>query len=88
MAVKTLEKTHVQKKKKVPKELIYEMRKGSPIYYRDYDKVLSGGKTLEEVMGSSGLQGFLLVLIASFLREKLKDNYFVLGGEVGYRFTQ
>ncbi len=31
-------------RKKVPKELIYEMRHGSPIYYKDYDKVLTGEK--------------------------------------------
>ena len=34
-------------RRKVPKELIYEMRYGKPIYYRDYDRVLSGEKTLE-----------------------------------------
>ncbi len=38
-----------KKTRKVPKELVYEMRYGSPIYYRDYDKVLSGEKTLEEL---------------------------------------
>jgi len=37
-----------KKRKSIPKVLIYEMRKGSPIYYRDYDKVLSGEKQLEE----------------------------------------
>ena len=52
------------RKKGIPKELIYEMRFGSPVYYRDYDKVLSGEKELEEVMGSSGLQAYLLILIA------------------------
>ncbi len=43
-------------RKKVPKELIYEMRHGSPIYYKDYDKVLTGEKKLDEVMGSSKIQ--------------------------------
>jgi len=38
--------------RKVPEELIYEMRHGEPIYYRDYGRVLSGGKTLEEIVGS------------------------------------
>jgi hypothetical protein len=76
------------RKKGIPKELIYEMRFGSPVYYRDYDKVLSGEKELEEVMGSSGLQAYLLILIASYLREKLdKNKYLVLGGEVGYKFA-
>ncbi len=48
--------TPKRKRKRIPKELIYEMRHGSPIYYRDYDLVLSGERSLEEVMGSSGLQ--------------------------------
>ncbi|RTZ69376.1 MAG: Uma2 family endonuclease, partial [Aquificaceae bacterium] len=50
--MKTTTKKVTKKRKGIPKELIYEMRKGSPIYYRDYDKVLSGEKKPEEVMGS------------------------------------
>ncbi len=33
------------KRRGIPRELIYEMRHGKPIYYRDYDKVLSGGNS-------------------------------------------
>jgi hypothetical protein len=40
-------------RKGIPRELIYEMRYGKPIYYRDYDKILLGEKTLEEIVGSS-----------------------------------
>ena len=43
-------------RKGISEALIYEMRYGKPIYYRDYDKVLSGDKALEEVVGSSKLQ--------------------------------
>ena len=86
MAVKTLEKTPVQKKKKIPRELIYEMRKGSPIYYRDYDKVLSGEKTLEEVMGSSDLHAWFLYVLMKFLIRNLDEKEFaVLVGELGYK---
>ncbi len=91
MAVNTVEpKTSrtSKLKKEIPKELIYEMKAGSPIYYRDYDKVLSGEKTPEEIMGSSSLQAYLLILIASYLKEKLDSSkYLVLGGEVGYKFA-
>jgi len=77
-----------KKRKSVPKALIYEMRRGSPIYYRDYDKVLSGEKQLEEVMGSSGLQSWLLDLIVRFLHQKLSGkDYQVLFNEVGYKFA-
>ncbi len=74
--------------RRVPKELIYEMRKGSPIYYRDYDKVLKGELPIEAVMGSSGLQAWLVDLIVTFLKSVLdKKKYKVLYNEVGYKFA-
>jgi len=83
------EKTPTKRRKKIPKELIYEMRFGSSIYYRDYDKVLSGEKTLEEVMGSSDLHAWLLYAILKFLVRFLdEEKYTVLAGEVGYKFAR
>ncbi|WP_456400480.1 hypothetical protein [Persephonella sp.] len=77
-----------KKTRKIPKELVYEMRYGSPIYYRDYDKVFSGEKTLEEVKGSSDLQAFLVTVLVSFLHSLLdKKKLLVLSNEVGYRFA-
>ncbi len=74
--------------RRVPKELIYEMRKGSPIYYRDYDKVLKGELPIEAVMGSSGLKAWLIDLIVTFLKSVLdKKKYKVLYQEVGYKFA-
>ncbi len=88
----TAVKKQLSNKKKVsgrvPKELIYEMRKGSPIYYRDYDKVLKGELPIEAVMGSSGLQAWLVDLIVTFLKSVLdKKKYKVLYNEVGYKFA-
>jgi len=75
-------------RKKVPKALIYEMRYGSPIYYRDYDKVLSGEKKLEEVVGSSGLQFWIIDLIVRFLHKYLDPKKYQLGyNEAGFRFA-
>ncbi len=86
--VKEQKQTPKRKRRKVPRELVYEMRHGSPIYYRDYDLVLSGEKSLEEVMGSSGLQSYLITLILTLLYGKLKKlGYTVLGNEVGYKFA-
>jgi len=77
-----------KKRKSIPKVLIYEMRHGSPIYYRDYDKVLSGEKQLEEVMGSSGLQSWLVELIVCFFYQEItRKKYQVLFNEVGYKFA-
>ena len=75
-------------KKRISKELIYEMRKGSPIYYRDYDKVLSGEKKAEEVMGSGLLHAIILRILLKFLYQHLEDKSFlVLTGEVGFKFA-
>jgi hypothetical protein len=62
----TMEKTAIKptpppkkrhlKRKSIPQELIYEMVDGNPIYYRDYKKVLTQKKSLEEMMGSRSLQ--------------------------------
>ncbi len=74
--------------KRVPKELIYEMRHGKLIYYRDYDKVLSGEKTLEEVMGSSKIQWLIISLILRVLMKRLSlDKYEIATNEVGFKFA-
>lgn len=84
--MKTLKKTA---KKRVPKELVYEVINGKAVYYRDYDKVLSGNKTIEEVMGSSLLQS----LIVSYIIRELFNNidtskYFILSAEVGFKYSK
>ena len=66
------------------KELIYEYRNGKPIYLRDYEKVLSGKLTKEEVMGSSSLHALLVMVIGAYLMEVFGKDYLVLGGELGY----
>ncbi len=86
--VKEQKQTPKRKRRKIPRELVYEMRHGSPIYYRDYDLVLSGEKSLEEVMGSSGLQFWLIDLIVRFLHQHLDLKKYQLGySEVGYKFA-
>ncbi len=72
------------KKEKLLKLLTYEVVDGKPIYYRGYRDVLTGKKTPEEVMGASFLHGRLVILLGSFLRERLKGKYVVSGGELGY----
>ncbi|MDQ7055757.1 MAG: Uma2 family endonuclease [Persephonella sp.] len=87
--MKTLaDKKQKKTRKRVPKELIYEMRYGSPIYYRDYDKVLSGEKTLEEVMVSSKLQALLIWIILKYFAKKLDHKkYEVLTNEAGFQWA-
>ena len=87
MSLEVKEKTK-KGRKRVPRELIYEMRYGSPIYYRDYDKVLSGEKTLEEVMGSSKLQWFIIYLIYSYLIKNIDtEKYVIATNEAGFQWA-
>ncbi len=84
--------TDIKEKKKkrrgIPKALIYEMRYGKPIYYRDYDKVLKGEKTLEEVIGSSKLQAIIVALIIGYLSAKINRNkYLILTNEAGFQWA-
>jgi len=72
----------------VPRELIYEMRYGKPIYYRDYDKVLSGEKSLEEIMGSSKLQWWIISIILRFLYQVLDNRrYTIATNEAGFQWA-
>lgn len=71
-------------KGKIPESLIYEIMDGKPIYRKGYRDVLSGKKTIEEIMGASTLQSvivsYLVILIGKFIDD---DAYFVLTGEPG-----
>lgn len=71
-------------RRKIPDALIYEIMDGKPVYRKGYRDVLSGKKTIEEIMGASTLQSVivahLMKVIFSFLDE---DTYFVLTGEPG-----
>ena len=83
------EKKKVKRKKRktIPKELIYEMRNGKAIYYRDYEKVLLGEKTLEETMGSGKLQAWIIEIILNFLLNKIeRKKYKILLNEIGYQW--
>lgn len=76
------------RRKKVPRALVYEMRRGRPIYYRDYEKVLRGELPLEAVMGSSVLQALLIDLIVRFFHKMLDvTRYLVLYNEIGFQIA-
>ncbi|GMT50286.1 MAG: hypothetical protein IEMM0008_1825 [bacterium] len=76
-------------RKRVSKELIYEMRYGKYIYYKNYDQVLSGEKTLEEIVGSSFLQAQLTAQLIYFLMTRLDLNkYVVTTNELGFKLAQ
>ena len=91
METTTLEQPQVKrnaKRKAIPKELIYEMARGRPLYYRDYKKVLTGEKCVEEIMGSSALQGEFIALLVGMLMSKLDlRKYVVMTNEIGFIYA-
>lgn len=71
-------------KQKIPEYLIREMIDGQPLYYKGYKDVLNKKKTLEDIMGSSSLQGFIATyLIALCGKYGLDEKYNIFSNETG-----
>lgn len=71
-------------KQKVPESLIYEIMDGKPIYYKGYREVLSGKKSIGEVMGASSLQAILVYYLTTMISRFIdEDQYNVLVNEPG-----
>lgn len=67
----------------VPDALIYEISRGTPIYYHGYKAYLSGDKTMEELMGGGYLQVFVIMAIIKHLLAELPNAYQVFTNEIG-----
>lgn len=69
---------------KVPDYLVYETFDGEPVHYKGYKEVLSGNKTLPEIMGPSGIQSFIIAYFQRMLFTKLDENlYTIFSSESG-----
>ena len=71
------------KAQNIPKELIYEVFNGKPIYYRGYREVLAGTKSVEQIKWSSILQSFIASELARFFFKKKDQNLIGLLGGIG-----
>lgn len=70
-------------------QLVYEMDDEKPVYYAGYRDVLNGIKEAEEIMGSGGLQSFLVEIIQDFLfTHKLRNRFRYLASEVGVQIRK
>ncbi|MDZ7897692.1 MAG: Uma2 family endonuclease [Arcicella sp.] len=70
--------------RKVPEYLVKEILNGIPIHYKGYKAVLRKEKTLEDIMGASGLQSFIVSYIYKLMVRQLSDDmYHILTGETG-----
>jgi hypothetical protein len=58
----------------IPKELIYEVLNGKPIYFKGYKDVLNKTKTLDDIMATGRLQTLVLSSIYDELLPQAKKN--------------
>lgn len=76
-----------KKQQIIPDYLIYEMMRGKPIYYKNYEKILNQQATFEEIMGSSGLQSLILSIVEDFIKDTFKKKYRLLVSELGLHIS-
>ncbi len=70
--------------RKIPDALIYEVMDGEPIYYKGYRAVLSGKKTIGEIMGASSLQWIIVSYVHRIMVRFLDETrYWFAVGEAG-----
>ncbi len=73
----------------VPNSLVREIINGDRWFYKGYQDVLSGLKTLEEIIGCSGYQSVLIGYVNAKLWNHLEDApYWVMSNEVGNHLSE
>lgn len=84
---RTQEKT-IARKKAIPDVFVYEMVQAKPIYYKGYQEVMNGKKSMENIMGSSFLQSLIISRLLRLLLTCLPEVYEVLTNEIGIQLTK
>jgi Uma2 family endonuclease len=79
----TVDGPKIRRSRKIPSYLVYETINNKPYYYQGYEKVMSGAKKMEEIMGYSSLQSILLNIISTFLYEASQKQLRAVAGEIG-----
>ena len=70
--------------KKIPKYLIYEELDGKLLPYKGFRDVLKGNKKIEDIMGSSSLQAFIVSIVNFFIAKSInRKKYLVVSNEAG-----
>ncbi|MCF8243859.1 MAG: Uma2 family endonuclease [Saprospiraceae bacterium] len=69
--------------KTLPEELVYETLAGRVYYRKGYRDVLNKTKTIEEIMGSSGLQSIIVSYLMKTLFKLDDEKYWILSNEIG-----
>jgi Uma2 family endonuclease len=74
---------------KVPSYLVKEILDDMPVFYKGYKAVLRKEKTIEDIMGASGLQIFIVRYLFRLLDRTLDDNlFYVFTGEGGLHLSK
>jgi Uma2 family endonuclease len=74
---------------KVPSYLVKEILDDIPVFYKGYKAVLRKEKTIEDIMGASGLQIFIVRYLFRLLDRNLDDNlFYVFTGEGGLHISK
>jgi Uma2 family endonuclease len=72
----------------IPKQLVYEELNGRAYYRKGYKEVINKTKTIEEIMGSSSLQGTIISVLLSFLYRNIEDlGYEIITNEIGLHIS-
>jgi Uma2 family endonuclease len=79
-----------RKSRKIPSNLIREELRGQALYYKGYKEVLNGTKQIEEIMGSSSLQSYLVGFLYGILFSIIDRKKYILttnetGLHLGYK---
>ncbi|MEL6866752.1 MAG: Uma2 family endonuclease [Bacteroidota bacterium] len=72
----------------IPQSLVYEMVNGQAIYYKGYKSYLKGEKSVEQLMGSSKLQSYIITELLFLIRSFLGKDYFIFSNEIGLQFSK
>lgn len=68
----------------IPDYLVYEVIDGQKLYFKDYEAVLSGEKTSEDIMGASTIQSVVISYFLKLIFRHLDDTrYWFLTNETG-----
>lgn len=68
----------------IPAFLVKETIDGQAFYYPNFRKVMAGEKTLDDVMGSSTLQSFIVSFLFRFIVKNFDEReYLSLSSEIG-----
>jgi hypothetical protein len=73
---------------KVPEILVLDEIDGKKYYRRGYKEVLAGTKSVDDIMGTSVFQAFIVSFIGTYLNSLLPKNWYALTGESGVNLSK